>query len=430
MRASRSPVRAEPRRSVATSNKATSMVWRRDGVTSSTRALRHRSCRVLVEDARGTRIPRHDEHRPCGTFQHTLCYRALSEPPPPAPAVRAENDDIDLAPVGVEDDRARGIPVLLVDADLHARSLRPLSQRCEVLQPFTCTPRERPALRRHVKEVQPRLADHRETERAPERAFAGLLEIDRTQDPRKRRHAVSSHSPLTIIPDMERNHVVPNRRDTPQLSYGIAPPAFRLPDATHVGGVRLQVSDLRRSMDYYEEVLGLRVHTSTTNSAALAPLGDDRPLIVLQTEPGVTAARRGAFGLYHFAILLPERAALGRFAAHLSALGVRVAMADHLVSEALYLWDPDGLGIEVYADRPRSTWRHADRELAMTTDPLDIESVIAAGAGSTWNGAPPGTTMGHVHLHVGALDRAEAFYHRALGFDKTVWSYPGALFLS
>jgi catechol 2,3-dioxygenase len=223
---------------------------------------------------------------------------------------------------------------------------------------------------------------------------------------------------------------VPNQREAPQLSYGIAPPAFRLPDATHLGAVRLQVSDLRRSMDYYEEVLGLRVHTSTTDSAALAPLGDDRPLIVLQTKRGVTPARRGAFGLYHFAILLPDRAALGRFAAHLSALGVRVAMADHLVSEALYLWDPDGLGIEVYADRPRSTWRHADRELAMTTDPLDIESVIAAGAGASWNGAPAGTTMGHVHLHVGALDRAEAFYHRALGFDKTVWSYPGALFLS
>jgi catechol 2,3-dioxygenase len=105
-------------------------------------------------------------------------------------------------------------------------------------------------------------------------------------------------------------------------------------------------------------------------------------------------------------------------------------MSDHLVSEALYLWDPDGLGIEVYADRPRSAWKYHDRELAMTTDPLDIDSVIAASNGAKWTGAPRGTTMGHVHLHVGRLDLAEVFYHHGLGFDKTVWSYPGALFLS
>ncbi len=128
--------------------------------------------------------------------------------------------------------------------------------------------------------------------------------------------------------------------------------------------------------------------------------------------------------------MLPERGALGRFAAHLASFEVRVGMADHLVSEALYLWDPDGLGIEVYADRQRDTWQRRDRELVMTTDPLDIRSVIAAGRGEDWTGAPEGTRMGHVHLHVGSLDEAEAFYHRALGFDKTVWSYPGALFMS
>jgi len=105
-------------------------------------------------------------------------------------------------------------------------------------------------------------------------------------------------------------------------------------------------------------------------------------------------------------------------------------MADHLVSEALYLWDPDGLGIEVYADRPRDTWQHRDGELVMATDPLDIQSVVAAGRGEVWTGAPEGTTMGHVHLHVGSLDEAETFYHRGLGFDKTVWSYPGALFMA
>jgi catechol 2,3-dioxygenase len=205
---------------------------------------------------------------------------------------------------------------------------------------------------------------------------------------------------------------------------------YRLPQTTHVGAVHLQVSDLIQSVTFYERVLGLRPHSATESSVILSPHADERPLLVLHTRRGVTPARRGTFGLFHFAILLPQRSALGRFAAHLASLGERVGMADHLVSEALYLRDPDGLGIEVYVDRPRSTWQQRGRELAMTTDPLDIQSVIDAGGGEVWTGAPQGTTMGHVHLHVGSLEHAEAFYHRGLGFDKTVWSYPGALFMS
>lgn len=214
------------------------------------------------------------------------------------------------------------------------------------------------------------------------------------------------------------------------LAYGIPPPAYRLPPATRLGTARLLVSDLPRSLDYYTGVLGLHPIAVTGAQATLGSHGDERPLVVLQTRPGVVRARRGAFGLFHFAVLLPDRAALGRFAAHIAARDLRVGMADHLVSEALYLTDPDGLGIEVYADRPRDTWRHDDRELAMTTDPLDVAAVIAAAGGQAWDGVPAGTTMGHMHLHVGHLDTAEAFYHRALGFDKTVWSYPGALFMA
>jgi catechol 2,3-dioxygenase len=212
--------------------------------------------------------------------------------------------------------------------------------------------------------------------------------------------------------------------------YGVAPPAFTLPDATMLGPVHLQVSNLMRSLEYYQRVIGLRAKEPSDDTAVLTAHGDDRALVVLRSRPDVTRARRGAFGLYHFALLLPDRAALGRFAAHLAAQHIQVGMADHLVSEALYLSDPDGLGIEIYADRPRATWHYRDRELAMTTDPLDITSLIAAGRGEPWHGAPTNTTMGHVHLHVGNLGNAEAFYHRALGFDKTVWSYPGALFLS
>ena len=213
--------------------------------------------------------------------------------------------------------------------------------------------------------------------------------------------------------------------------YGMAPPGFRLPDTTRVSAVHLQIGNLQRSIDYYRDVLGLHVLDRAVDSVGLGAPGSDRPLIWLHARTGVRPApRRGAFGLYHFAILLPHRAALGQFAEHLSRLGIRVGMADHLVSEALYLTDPDGLGIEVYADRPQSAWRHRERELAMTTDALDLENVVAAGRGNAWNGLPIGTTIGHMHLHVGSLEEADAFYHRALGFDKTVWSYPGALFFS
>jgi catechol 2,3-dioxygenase len=204
----------------------------------------------------------------------------------------------------------------------------------------------------------------------------------------------------------------------------------RLPETTHVGAVRLQVSDLARSIQYYEGVLGLRVHRSEDGTARLGPQGEERTLVTLHTRSGITAARRGRFGLYHFAVLLPDRRALGRFASHVSRLALRVGTADHLVSEAIYLWDPDGLGIEVYADRPKDTWQHRNGELVMTTDPLDVGSLIASAGTTVWDGAPPGTTIGHVHLHVGQLETADAFYHRAIGLDKTVWSYPGALFMS
>jgi catechol 2,3-dioxygenase len=215
------------------------------------------------------------------------------------------------------------------------------------------------------------------------------------------------------------------------LEYGIAPPGYRLPDATRLGAVRLQVADLGRSLDYYQRVLGLRVLDRDAGQAALGAEGEEQPLVVLHERPGVRPVpRSGLLGLYHFAILLPDRQALGRFVAHLGTLGEHAGSADHAVSEALYLTDPDGLGIEVYADRPHSQWQHHNRELYMTTDRLDIRSLLAAAGERSWSGMPAGTAMGHVHLHVGDLERAEAFYHRALGFDKMVWSYPGALFLS
>jgi catechol 2,3-dioxygenase len=215
------------------------------------------------------------------------------------------------------------------------------------------------------------------------------------------------------------------------MDYGLPPPGYRLPDETRLGPVRLQVSDLQQSLAFYETVLGLQTLSRIGNAAALTPANSTDPLVWLHARPGARPVPpRGALGLYHFAILLPDRPALGRFLAHAGNLRLRVGMADHAVSEALYLSDPDGLGIEVYADRPRDTWRHEGQQLHMTTEPLNVRDVLAAGEGSRWEGMPAGTTMGHVHLHVGDLDRAAAFYHGALGLDKVVWTYPGALFMS
>src|SRR5688572_19832160 len=204
-----------------------------------------------------------------------------------------------------------------------------------------------------------------------------------------------------------------------------------LPDALRLGHVRLQVGDIARSLDYYTSVLGLEARNAGDGSAALHAADEPTPLVVLEERPGTMPIRvNSRLGLYHFAILVPDRAALGRFMAHLARTGTRVGASDHLVSEALYLRDPDGLGIEVYRDRQRSEWRVANGELAMASDPLDSAGVLAAGRDEPWTGMPRGTVMGHVHLHVGDLETASRFYHDALGLDRTVWSYPGALFLS
>ncbi|MGQ0814011.1 MAG: VOC family protein [Gemmatimonadota bacterium] len=211
------------------------------------------------------------------------------------------------------------------------------------------------------------------------------------------------------------------------MSYGIKPPGYRLPEGTRIGGVHLRVSDIERSRAFYQEVLGFDVIEAEAGRVKLGV--GSKELIELQS--GAADPLRGArLGLYHFAILLPDRASLGQCLEHLSRPGIKLGAADHLVSEALYLSDPDGLGIEIYRDRPRSEWTVRGGELAMATEPLDFDAVIGAGGGMGWQGMPGGTTIGHVHLHVSDLERARAFYHEALGFDITVWSYPQALFFS
>ena len=212
---------------------------------------------------------------------------------------------------------------------------------------------------------------------------------------------------------------------------GIKPRNYRLPEQTRLGRVRLQVADLDRSLAFYQEVLGLRVIARAPDSTTLGPHGEDRVIVELrQYASARPVPQRGLLGLYHFAILLPDRASLGRFVAHLARIGAHAGMSDPAVSEAVYLTDPDGLGIEVYADRPRDSWRYDERQIFMTTKHLDVDDLVRAAGRQEWTGMPPGTVLGHVHLYVDDIAAATAFYHDALGFDKVVWRYPGALFMS
>lgn len=218
---------------------------------------------------------------------------------------------------------------------------------------------------------------------------------------------------------------------TTRPTVGVAPSGHRAPAATRLGPVRLQVADLQRSIEWYGRVLGLAVVAQDGPTASLAPAGGGPVLLELRERPGAAPVPAGGrLGLYHVAYLLPDRAALGAFLQHLAALGARAGAADHLVSEALYLQDPDGLGIEVYADRPRDQWRAHGNELAMDSLALDAAGLVRAAQGARWTGMPAGSAVGHVHLHVGDLDAAERFYHQGLGLDRMVWSYPGARFLA
>ena len=213
--------------------------------------------------------------------------------------------------------------------------------------------------------------------------------------------------------------------------FVVAPRGYQLPGDIALGHVSLQIADLNRSVDYYQRVMGLRLIERTASMASLGAMNATDPIVVLHEKRGVAAVPpRGRLGLYHFAILLPTRAALGQFLSHLGRLNEYAGMSDHLVSEALYLTDPDGLGIEVYADRPRESWKLDREAIAMATDPLNVRDLLAAGGDTLWAGAPVGTRIGHVHLYVDTLEKSAAFFHDALGLDKVVLQFPGALFLS
>ncbi|GGN90808.1 VOC family protein [Saccharibacillus kuerlensis] len=204
---------------------------------------------------------------------------------------------------------------------------------------------------------------------------------------------------------------------------------YRIHPDAHMGRVQLKVSQIERSIRFYHDVIGLTLIAQTEKTAEFGVKGSGVLLGIEEVANAQVMQQQSVTGLYHFAILLPDRASLGTVLRHLAESGMSIGQGDHLVSEAFYLNDPDGNGIEIYADRPRSQWqKDANGEYIMGTDPVDVDSLLQLAG--VWNGLPAGTVIGHVHLHVGNLPAARKFYVDGLGFDVVLHFGGSALFVS
>lgn len=199
---------------------------------------------------------------------------------------------------------------------------------------------------------------------------------------------------------------------------------------TSIGRVSLRVSDLSRAVDFYQRSLGFSLHDSANRWVSLGV--GDQELLELVECPGAHQVR-GRTGLYHFAVLVPSRTELAFSLRNILETGTPIqGFADHLVSEAIYLPDPDGNGIEIYRDRPRDQWPRENGHLRMATDPLDLDSLLSEleGQNGSWSGLHTDTVVGHMHLHVRDIPEAESFYRDVLGFDLVLRYGPSASFLS
>jgi len=195
---------------------------------------------------------------------------------------------------------------------------------------------------------------------------------------------------------------------------------------TNISDVTLRVSNLERSLRFYKGILGFTTIAVDAHTAQLF-VNDNKVLITLIQTEKQDRKRKRTTGLYHVALLLPNRDDLARFLHHLVSYNVPFGASDHIVSEAIYLHDPDGNGIEVYCDRPKETWQWVHEGIVMETKQLDAANLLTEKRGE-WRFIPEDTLLGHLHLHVPDLNSYEALY-QALGFTK-VTEYPGAVFMS
>lgn len=204
---------------------------------------------------------------------------------------------------------------------------------------------------------------------------------------------------------------------------------FHREPVTFVGQVDLKVQDLQRSLDFYKEVIGFKVLEQTESSATLT--ADGKTALLSIEQPNNVVQKQGrTTGLYHYALLLPKRSDLAKIVQHFLEIGMQFGSSDHLVSEALYLSDPDGNGIEIYIDRDPSEWNWENGEVDMAVDPLNFPDLLSVGKQQSWKGLPAGTVMGHIHLHVSELRKTEEFYTKGLGFEVVNRYGSGALFIS
>ncbi|MBX9467574.1 MAG: VOC family protein [Rhizobium sp.] len=205
--------------------------------------------------------------------------------------------------------------------------------------------------------------------------------------------------------------------------------SFALSRPVHVGRAHLVVRDLDIMAGFYEQALGLKRFEQSASGVELG--AGERVLLTLTTRGDAAQAPRNAAGLFHNAFLMPDRAELAHWLAHAAKLGLQFEGAsDHLVSEAIYLSDPEGNGIEVYRDRKPEEWTyHADGTVEMATNRLDLQALYDSAAKTPWTGMSPEAALGHIHLQVGSVPEADRFYEGVLGLKKMA-SYPGASFFA
>ncbi|TMW70120.1 VOC family protein [Alteribacter natronophilus] len=206
---------------------------------------------------------------------------------------------------------------------------------------------------------------------------------------------------------------------------------FHQSPAVYVSGLRLQTGNLKRLTEFYTNVVGMVIDQEGEGYITLAVPGDKQGFLRIEQGDNVTPRIPFETGLFHFAILLPGRADLGRFIRHLENTGVRLEGAsDHDVSEALYFSDPDGNGIEIYCDRKAENWKWENGSVFMTSAPLNFDGILSEGRQGKWTGMPEGTVLGHIHMQVNDLTAAERFYKDGLGLDLVCRFGGQALFLS